>query len=210
MLWGLLVLVQISAVLLLDFTSLITTSIITGIGTMLTLYLGLQVDRKRFKREEYNKKQEQIARAREAMLANTCYTINDARLDLPIYEPLFPDSDLFDYEDTHSMPYNVIPFPQPSAHFVVDDLGMGESDGLMPQNWEAIADADESKIVPEITSSSYAICKHCYRQIKGKLHTEGMHQGKMRCDPEDTLGGYGYNAEPTDAECGKTCLGHKK
>lgn len=52
------------------------------------------------------------------------------------------------------------------------------------------------------------ICKHCYRTIRGAVHTEGMYRGKMSCDPEDTQEAYGLVAEATGKPCGMICTGH--
>lgn len=55
--------------------------------------------------------------------------------------------------------------------------------------------------------SKVLICKHCYRTINGVSHIEGAYRGKMRCDPQDTMMKYGYNAEAVGTDCGSTCLG---
>lgn len=219
-LWGLLVLVQISALLLVDFTTLFESVIITGVGTMLTLYLGLKVERKRVKREEENKKQDEIRIFHDALTANEVRAIRG-------YNPAPMIMNTFSEPDNFFLKYG-------SAHLVVDDEvevtegalarkwvneSVAESNAiqfiepsptpnlnLLPEDWGVAADADETEMSP---TPEPDICKHCYRQIKGSVHAEGMNRGKMRCDPEDTLGGFGYNAEPSDADCGKTCLGYK-
>lgn len=214
--------VQMSAVLIVDFTSLIATGIITGMGTMLTLYLGLKVERKRVKREEDIKKQAEIKIFHDALTANEIRSIHGYDPS-PMIMETFSEPDHFFFRE-----------PSASAHMTVSSSGIGlnvdpmsrqftndaaaeskaiqfiepspiASVDLLPEDWGLAADADDTEIEVE---PGYAICKHCYRQIKGHVHAEGMNRGKMRCDPDDTLGGYGYNAEPSDAECGKNCLGY--
>lgn len=200
--------VQISALLIVDFTSILQSAIITGIGTMLTLYLGLKVERKRVKREEADAKLKEIKIFHDSLTANEVRSMHE---HIPFFIMNdFSEPDDFFARDRNEFkvqyPSNVIPFPQLSANIVIDELSVREFKNLMDREWKAIADTDETEIEIE---PGYAICKHCYRQIKGSVHAEGMNRGKMRCDPEDTLGGYGYNAEATGVECGTTCLGHK-
>lgn len=68
-----------------------------------------------------------------------------------------------------------------------------------PEDWKP-----EEAVKPE---TEVLICKHCYRQLRGTVHAEGAYRGKMRCDPQDSMLKYGYNAEPVGTECGPTCLG---
>lgn len=209
-LWCLLVLVQVSVVSIIDVKSMVATTLITGISGMLALYLGLKFEKQWHKREEDDKKQNEIRIFHDALTANEVRAIRGYNPSIQI-EPCFSEPDEFFVRE-----------PSASAHIVVGSAGVGLSVDpmsrqfhtssespiftLMAKDWGIDADADDTEIEVEPDSD---ICKHCYRQIKGHVHDEGMNRGKMRCDPEDTLGGYGYNAEASDAECGKTCLGYK-
>ena len=56
-------------------------------------------------------------------------------------------------------------------------------------------------------------CKHCGREISDSIpavHLAGSYAGKARCNPEDSGLMYGYNAEPTGAECAYPCLGFRE
>lgn len=217
--------IQWSAVKILDFASDAATMITTAVGTGLTLYLGLQVERKRVRQEEAANRLAEIQLIHDALVAGGNMTINESRSHLPVYDvgSLYPTE--FDYEDADipefkpvviphqlynqpelypKLPHNVIKFPTPSAHYIIEGDKIEPTGAMMDQSWENAAEEEAKTLEPE-----QEICKHCYRQIKGAVHAEGMNRGKMRCDPEDSLMKYGYNAEPTGSECGQTCLGHK-
>lgn len=192
-LWGLLVLVQISAVLIVDFTSPIETFIITGIGTMLTLYLGLKVERKRVAREEERTRRQEAITDKEVRDPENYFVMNGFSEPESFFEWYADDPEPRERLSAQALSVsNVIQFPARGT--------------LLEENWKEVADNDETEISPVPDPD---ICKHCYRQIDGCVHAEGMNRGKVRCSPEDTLGGYGYNAEPTGADCSQTCLGYK-
>lgn len=69
------------------------------------------------------------------------------------------------------------------------------------------SDSQVEEITPKQNVEPSHICKHCYRNIKGVVHIEGSYRGKMRCDPQDSMLKYGYNAEAVGTDCGPTCLG---
>lgn len=224
-LWALIVLVQLSTYMLLDFTPILVAVVVTIIGTGLTLYLGLKVERKRIKDET----------EKEPSSSNVIWTINEHRKRQGL-EPL----NIIDKSNVINIP----PVPQPSAHFLVSgdriqtlvppetnirvvDFGFSEPDEMFlaapvpqPKMTDTafiskashdLLDRNRAAIKAEVYEDPVTqdICKHCYQKIRGVIHTEGMNRGRMRCDTADTMSAYGYNAEPTGSDCGVTCLGYK-
>ena len=220
--------IQGFAVAILDFTSPVATMSITCFGTALTLFLGLKVERRRLELERIElenaakfarkeKEAKELERLRERLRAGVIF-------DPPSADKFISDSGYRFYEDyDYGTPLvyprisNMLPPPQPSAHFVVDGDHTYSPDGLVEPRWvaekpteETMLDFNKAAVAREekLSEPESDICKHCLRQIKDGKHTEGMNRGKMRCDPEDSQLVYGYNAEPSDEECGPTCMGH--
>lgn len=207
-----LVLVQGFAITIMDFSSNVVTMIVTAMGTALTLFLGLRVERQRLTREVHrevaDKKSDEIRRIQEAMISKALpasgFDLDELEVSLEYEPPIksIPEPSLFIQPGWLIEP--IRESPQRSAHFVIDGDKVYKPEDLLARNWKAVEKEEAEEIIfqPDF-------CKHCYRQIDGRVHAEGMAKGRMRCDPEDSQLVYGYNAEPTDADCGTTCMGHK-
>lgn len=217
---ALLIMVQVSAILLRDVFPTFVSVLIAAAGTTLTLYLGLKVERKRIEREEANDNKSLVTNINEyrERLGLEPFQIHDVTKTVvlppktpsahflvegdsirPLTDP--PRLSVFDhgFSEPDEM-YLVAPIPEPrmtETAFISKD-----THDMLDRNHAAL------RVEEQELKSDQDICKHCYRQIRGVIHTEGMGRGKMRCDPEDTQAPYGYNAEPTGSDCGVTCLGH--